>query len=274
MNAYCRSLLLLAGLCAAPLESVLAQDAGAGQRIAQQGGKGAAPCISCHGAQGEGNAQAGFPRIAGLPARYFAHQMKSFTDGSRNSQVMTPIAKAFDDKDIDAMASYYASLQAPATPGPKPDAAQTKRALQLNTTGDEAKRVQACANCHGPQGAGEPPIMPPLAGQHASYLGAQLKAWRDGSRKNDASMQMPAIAKQLSEQDVAGLSAWYASLPAPPAAATRALGPARAAPAPAPSAGPQQPTAPGTGTEQGSGQTGGSQGPGGSAETPGAPQRR
>jgi cytochrome c553 len=40
-----------------------ADDLSTGQTIAMQGtAKGVAACISCHGAKGEGNATAGFPR--------------------------------------------------------------------------------------------------------------------------------------------------------------------------------------------------------------------
>ena len=285
IRLLCSSAALLLASHALP---VTAQDVKAGQRIAQQGAQGVAACASCHGGNGEGNPSAGFPRIAGLPARYFVHQMQSFASGQRHNQVMSPIATSISDKDAHALAQYYAALDAPpakqaggqqAKPGQqgrKPVAAQMKRASQLANVGDESRRLQACANCHGPNGAGEPPVMPPLAGQHESYLLAALKEWKSGSRKTDPSGQMPAIASRLDDADMAALAAWYASQPVPPPAASRVVrsevaGPARAQPAAGRGGG--RPSTPGTGSEQGSGVTGGSQGPGGSAGSTGAAQR-
>ena len=82
--------------------------------------------------------------------------------------------------------------------------------------GDESKLVQACDNCHGPEGVGEGSGYPALAGQHAGYLAAALAAWRDGTRHNDPSGQMPVIAKSLADADVQAVAAFYAQLsPAP-----------------------------------------------------------
>ncbi|MCS6474378.1 c-type cytochrome, partial [Burkholderia thailandensis] len=61
-----------------------ADDIALGKTIATQGATtGVAACIGCHGAQGEGNAAAGFPRLAGTNAAYLAAQLAAFADGSR-----------------------------------------------------------------------------------------------------------------------------------------------------------------------------------------------
>jgi hypothetical protein len=52
--------------------------------------------------------------------------------------------------------------------------------------------------------------VPNLAGQRASYLQAQLKALKDGTRKNPI---MTPIAAQLSADDMANVAAYFASLP-------------------------------------------------------------
>ncbi|MBW8315676.1 MAG: c-type cytochrome, partial [Hydrogenophaga sp.] len=78
-------------------------------------GRGAAPaCQTCHGAAGEGVAQAGFPRLAGLGATYLQRQLAAFADGTRVSDVMMPIAKALSLADGAEVSSYYAALRAPA----------------------------------------------------------------------------------------------------------------------------------------------------------------
>ncbi len=67
----------------------------------------------------------------------------------------------------------------------------------------------ACAVCHGPKGVSSAPETPHIAGQPQGYLVAQLKAFRDGTRKHEV---MAVIAKPLSDADIDTLSRWYASI--------------------------------------------------------------
>jgi cytochrome c553 len=273
----------------APMAMAAPTDAqrSAGQTLATQGGgNNIAACSGCHGAQGEGNAATGFPRLAGQSYVYLLHELDSYANDSRKNPIMQPIAKAMSADQRQAGAAYYASLApaaaasapvaaaAPAS-GPAPD---LKRAQQLAQVGDEGRLVQACANCHGPDGNGHSAGIPYIAGQHAGYLTATLTAWRDGSRNNDPSAQMPLIAKALADADVASLAAYFAGLPPPPTArdqdrttvvassASAVVSGPRAASAAggAGSAGGGQATQ-GVGSEQGSPLTGGGQsnGPGG-----------
>ena len=53
------------------------------------------------------------------------------------------------------------------------------------------------------------PIYPNLAGQKAPYLEAQIKAFRDGTRKNAT---MNAMAKGLTDADAANIAAHYSGL--------------------------------------------------------------
>lgn len=68
-----------------------------------------------------------------------------------------------------------------------------------------------CAACHGADGKATIPAYPNLAGQHAGYLEKQMKEFRDGERVNAV---MAPMAAGLSDEDVANLAAFYASLPA------------------------------------------------------------
>lgn len=66
-----------------------------------------------------------------------------------------------------------------------------------------------CSACHGPDGNNSVnPEWPNLAGQHASYLFAQLQAFKQGTRVNPL---MSSQAMLLSEQDMEDLAAYYAS---------------------------------------------------------------
>jgi cytochrome c553 len=174
------------------------------------------------------------------------------------------------------VSAYYAQLGQAGAAGPqaapvargKPGAAERGRLLAM--VGDNAREIQACANCHGPGGAGEPPITPYLAGQHAGYLSAAMASWRSGERKTDQSGQMTHVGRALSDADVAALSAYFSAQPAPPPAgkwlnvpAGSSERPAVAAAAGAPGPGGGSKGTAGAGTESGTPTTGGAQGPGG-----------
>jgi cytochrome c553 len=75
----------------------------------------------------------------------------------------------------------------------------------------KAKAQSVCAACHGANGVSVSDSIPNLAGQRGAYLEAQLKAWKDGSRKNPL---MNAIGVQLADAEIANLAAYFASLPA------------------------------------------------------------
>lgn len=70
-------------------------------------------------------------------------------------------------------------------------------------------KAATCVACHGPEGVSVNPMWPNLAGQKEAYLAKQLKDFRDG-RRNDP--VMGPMAKGLSDEDIANLAAYYASL--------------------------------------------------------------
>jgi cytochrome c553 len=77
----------------------------------------------------------------------------------------------------------------------------------------EAGKAKAgvCAACHGAEGISSIPANPNLAGQVPGYIAAQLAAYKSGERKNAI---MAGQAAPLSEEDMADLDAYFASLPA------------------------------------------------------------
>jgi cytochrome c553 len=71
----------------------------------------------------------------------------------------------------------------------------------------------ACAQCHAFNGVSDSTgAFPRVAGQSAFYLTEQLRAFRSGARLNAI---MTPIAKALSEDDVADVTAYYAKVNAP-----------------------------------------------------------
>ena len=79
--------------------------------------------------------------------------------------------------------------------------------------GDVAKgrKIAAvkCQMCHGLDGQAKLPEAPNLAGQTEQYILAQMKAFRDKTRKND---MMSLVVPTLSEDDVADIAAYYAAI--------------------------------------------------------------
>ena len=77
-----------------------------------------------------------------------------------------------------------------------------------------AAKAAVCGACHGPQGVAIAPTFPNLAGQSATYLYLQLKAFKHGQRSDPV---MTGQAATLSDQDMRNLAAHFAALPAKPA---------------------------------------------------------
>lgn len=209
MRTYTIPLLALA-LAAGP---VLGADPG--QVIATQGdGEGAPPCVSCHGPEGLGNAAGGFPSLAGLDAGYMSAQLRQMRDGVRSSPVMTPTIATLDDAEVEQVAGWFAGLEPGAPQAAAPTPEQAAMAERLVTLGDWPGRdLPPCEACHGPGGRGVNATFPAIAGQHASYLEAQLRAWQAGARKSDPQDLMGTVARKLSEDEIVGLSAWLAAQP-------------------------------------------------------------
>jgi cytochrome c553 len=70
----------------------------------------AASCAACHGKNGI-SPNPEWPNLAGQKEKYLKNQLVAFRDGKRNSPMMTPLAKALSDTDIDNLSAYFASLK-------------------------------------------------------------------------------------------------------------------------------------------------------------------
>ena len=183
-------------------------------QVQQQRLPAAQHCVACHGAHGEGNPAVQAPRLAGQPAYYLAKQLHDYAEGRRRHPAMEAMARLLAPEDRAAFAAYYARLDAPWR-RPAGDAPSPERGRLLATRGDDARRVQACANCHGPDGIGQPPTSPYVAGLDFAYLSIALQSWRDGTRTNDAGQQMATAVGPLTVEDIAALAQYYAGLPPP-----------------------------------------------------------
>lgn len=185
-----------------------------GRLLVEQGNdRGAVACAGCHGVDGAGMAAAGFPRLSGLPSSYLAKQLTDFASGRRSNPVMSPIATALDRAEIVAASDYYAAL--PVQPTQVTGRAERPVAgdgEQLALRGDWPRGIPECVSCHGPGGVGVGDPFPRLAGQHASYLANQLRAWRAGERRNDPANLMAGIAQRLDETQIKAVAEYFAHL--------------------------------------------------------------
>ncbi|HEY6644144.1 c-type cytochrome [Povalibacter sp.] len=169
-------------------------------------------CQGCHGVNGQGNAELGAPRIAGLDAQYIGQQLANFRDGRRGAgdsfgPQMVAIAAMLDDTIIGRLSAYVSAMPEQAAP----------RMLKGDERAGRAAFV-TCAACHGPHGEGNAVMGGPrLAGMSDWYLVRQLSAFASGKRGTAAGDErgatMRAIAESLkSERAVRDVISYAASL--------------------------------------------------------------
>ena len=174
-------------------------------------------CTGCHGPQGKATPEGFVPRLAGKPADYLFRQLQHFRDGTRAHALMAGLLGGLGDGYLREIAAHFAAQQL-AYPPPPPavgSAAVLARGRQLALQGDAARRLPACASCHGEALTGRSPALPGLLGLPREYLVLQLGSWRHGVRRAQAPDCMAEIAQRLGEADTAAVAAWLAAQPVP-----------------------------------------------------------
>jgi cytochrome c553 len=83
----------------------------------------------------------------------------------------------------------------------------------LGAQGETPKVIETlCSVCHGPEGNSSSPNFPRLAGQQASYIEAQLQAFKKHTRRDpDARDYMWGWAAQLDDNTIKAVAAYYAA---------------------------------------------------------------
>jgi cytochrome c553 len=166
-----------------------------------------AVCAACHGADGNSGVPAN-PKLAQQHPDYIVKQLEEFKSGKRKNPIMQGFASQLTEADMKNIAAFVTSQKA------KPGFAKDKDLVTLGESiyrgGIADRHVAACAGCHSPNGAGIPSQYPRLSGQHADYIAAQLKAFRDGNRTN--SPQMMDIAGRLNDKEIAAVADYAAGL--------------------------------------------------------------
>jgi cytochrome c553 len=166
-------------------------------------------CIACHGVDGN-SANPEWPSIAGQHESYLAKQLKAFRDGTRQNPLMTPMAAALTDQDIADLAAFYASQTAR---GGEAEPSKLKLGQKVYRAGNAEEQTMACAACHGPTGRGNPlASYPAIQGQHATYIAAQLRAYKAGARTSDPNQMMRSVAARLSEAEIDAVASYVQGL--------------------------------------------------------------
>lgn len=164
-------------------------------------------CSLCHGARGE-SATGTYPRLAAQHPAYIVKQLRDFRDGRRKGAAMNEMAKDLVEEEIAGLAVHF-SIQKPVA----------RKSLETDlvavgsyifTKGNPFSGVAACAGCHGPEGHGTVQL-PRLAGQHPSYLEAQLVEFNKRERSNDNAI-MHTIAAKMTLLEIKAVSAYIGGL--------------------------------------------------------------
>lgn len=70
----------------------------------------AAVCIGCHGVDGHAmNPE--WPNLAGQNIKYIENQLRSFQQGIRKNDLMTPMAQSLNAEGVANVAAYFNSLK-------------------------------------------------------------------------------------------------------------------------------------------------------------------
>ena len=153
------------------------------------GKKNYAVCISCHGANGEGNKLLNSPKIAGLPDWYLESQLHKFRNGIRGvhakdiyGQQMRPMSMSLENNQaVKDVTAYIRSLKRMTKSESYPKQASLTKNIEKASVSEPL--YAACASCHGANGEGNKKLgAPRLAGQNKWYIERQLRNWQQGIR--------------------------------------------------------------------------------------------
>lgn len=168
-----------------------------------------ATCVACHGVDGN-SVNPEWPSLAGQHVAYLDRHLKAFRSGERQNVLMSPMAAALSDQDIADLAAFFSSQT---RRGGETEPSRLKLGQKLYRGGHVERQVPACNGCHGPAGLGNPAAgYPSIQGQHATYVAAQLRAYRAGERKTDPNQMMRNSAALLTNEEIDAVASYVQGL--------------------------------------------------------------
>jgi cytochrome c553 len=195
----------LAAVCLSPIYSVHAQ-----QGDPQAGSQKNALCVGCHGIKGY---HTGFPEVYRVPmlsgqsAGYIVSALNDYKSGARKHPSMGTTALSLSAQDMADLAAYYESTALSAETPAKPIDA---------SVGASLVEKGGCVACHG-VGLTKPiaPNYPKIAGQHADYVYAALRAYKTENKPQIGRNNpiMGGVVKQFSDKELKEIARYVESLP-------------------------------------------------------------
>jgi cytochrome c553 len=158
-------------------------------------------CAGCHGENGK-PVDKTIPNIWGQQTGYLYIQLRDFKRGDRKSEIMQPIASAFERDDMLAIAEYFSKK-------PWPDLGQPRAPKAVAQRARSAEGSIGCTGCHLDQFQGDSTV-PRLAGQGRDYLARSMADFRTRVRGNNPGMSDLMIATP--PDDLTALAEYLAGL--------------------------------------------------------------
>jgi cytochrome c553 len=143
-------------------------------------------CNTCHGADGVPKSAA-TPIIWGLQENYLLKQLHDFQRGDRANDVMTWMATALSQAELESAAAYFAKKNWPARAAGAASASPPPGAA-------------VCQICHQQNFVGGLPA-PRLAGQTYEYLVEAMRRYAERERTNNADMMKIMEAMSPAERE-------------------------------------------------------------------------
>jgi cytochrome c553 len=132
-----------------------------------------APCLACHGADGQSQTE-NVPSLGAQTPPYSLIQLFMFREKMRLAEPMNEAAKELTDEELQSVAAALAALPAPQPPADPGDPARLERTRALT-------EQNHCNICHRPDFSGQETV-PRLAHQREDYLLKTLREYKSGAR--------------------------------------------------------------------------------------------
>jgi cytochrome c553 len=158
-------------------------------------------CAGCHGESGKPIDKT-IPVLWGQQNGYIYIQLRDFKRGDRKSDIMQPIASAFERDDMLAIADYFSKK-------PWPDLGQPRAPKDVSDRAVKANASVGCTGCHLDHFQGDGTV-PRLAGQGRDYLTKTIADFRSHARGNTPGMS--DLRNATAPDDLAALEQYLAGL--------------------------------------------------------------
>lgn len=155
-------------------------------------------CRACHGDTGISVNNA-WPNLAGQKPAFLLEELKKFRDNKRTDNLMSPIAKALSDTEMQILAGYFSS-QLPAS-GQSQKASSNQHAAFIAGS--------LCVVCHGVNGISVRNNWPNIAGQKSEYIYNQIVNYNNRTRE---SALMNAVTHLLEDDEIRPLADFYSDM--------------------------------------------------------------